>query len=398
MDTVKPQLVKEEGLKAEEFIVNVGPQHPSTHGLLRLVVKLDGEIVEDVTPHIGYLHRSSEKIAENRYYHSFVPYTDRLDYISAMFMNWGYVMSVEKVAGICISPRAEYIRVLIGELNRIGSHLLFYGTFGMDVGAYTPFLWAFREREKILDLFESLCGQRLTYNYYRIGGVSHAPPKGWIDKLKAFLENFKKIYRELDDILTNNVIFLRRTKNVGVLSGEKAIAWGCTGPVLRGSGVSWDIRRDDPYSVYKDLKFEVPVGKNGDVWDRYWVHMQEILQSVSLVEQCLEKLKGLDDQAARLPGGPPGLKMRRDFEEICIRTKSVLEVEPGEAYARIEAPRGELGYYLVSKGGTKPWKLKIRSGAFSNLSILPEICRGRLVADLIAILASLDIVLGEIDR
>lgn len=395
MTQTKVTLDKEEGLKTEEFVVNVGPQHPSTHGLLRLVVTLDGEMIKEVVPHIGYLHRSTEKIAENRYYHSFVPYTDRTDYISAMLMNWGYVMTVEKVAGICIPVRAEYIRVLIGELNRISSHLLFYGTFGMDVGAYTPFLWAFREREKILDLFEALCGQRLTYNYYRIGGVSHDFPKGWVDRLEKLLENFKKVYKELDDILTYNIIFLKRTKNVGVLSKEKAIAWGCTGPVLRGSGVNWDLRWDEPYSVYGELKFEVPVGKNGDVWDRYWVRMQEMLQSVSMIEQCLAKLRNMDDKLSRLPTGGNEWKENAQF---VIRTQSVLHVEPGEAYVRIESTRGELGHYLVSRGGTKPWKLKIRSGAFSNLSVLPEICRGVLVGDLIAILASLDIVLGEIDR
>lgn len=388
-------LEKEEGLKTEEFVVNVGPQHPSTHGLLRLVVTLDGEEIKDVVPHIGYLHRSTEKIAENRYYHSFVPYTDRTDYITAMLMNWGYVLTVEKVAGIAIPERAEYIRVLVGELNRLSSHLLFYGTFGMDVGAYTPFLWAFREREKILDLFEALCGQRLTYNYYRIGGVSHDPPKGWIANLERFLESFKKVYKELDDILTNNVIFLKRTKGVGILSKEMAIGWGCTGPVLRASGVDWDLRRDEPYSVYKDLKFQVPIGQNGDVWDRYWVRMQEMLQSIRLIEQCLAKLRDLDDKLSRFPVGGPEWKENALF---LIRTQSVIDVPPGEAYVRIESSRGELGHYLVSRGGTKPYKLKIRSGAFSNLSVLPELCRGALVADLIAILASLDIVLGEIDR
>jgi len=388
-------LGKEEGLKTEEFVVNIGPQHPSTHGLLRLVATLDGEIIKEVVPHIGYLHRSTEKIAENRYYHSFVPYTDRTDYISAMLMNWGYVMAVEKVAGICNPMRAEVIRVLIGELNRLASHLLFYGTFGMDVGAFTPFLWAFRERENILRLFESLCGQRLTYNYYRIGGVSHDLPKDWVGNLQKWLAHFKQVYKELYDILTYNVIFLRRTKGVGILSKEQAIAWGCTGPVLRASGVDWDLRRDETYSVYKELKFEVPVGENGDVWDRYWVRMQEMLQSISLVEQCLAKLKELDDKLPRLQRGSAEWKENAMF---VIRTQSVLQVEPGEAYVRIEAARGELGYYLVSKGGAKPWKLKIRSGAFCNLSVLPEITRGKLIADLIAILASLDIVLGEIDR
>lgn len=391
----KVTLNKEEGLKTEEFVVNVGPQHPSTHGLLRLVVTLDGERVKEIVPHIGYLHRSTEKIAENRYYHSFVPYTDRTDYVTAMLMNWGYCMAVEKVAGICIPKRAEYIRVLVGELNRLASHLLFYGTFGMDVGAYTPFLWAFREREKILDLFESLCGQRLTYNYYRIGGVSHDLPRGWVEALKRFLENFKKIYKELDGILTYNVIFLNRTKNIGILPKEAAIAWGCTGPVLRGSGMDWDLRRDEPYSTYPELKFGVPVGTVGDTWDRYWVRMQEMLQSARIIEQCLEKLDGMNDQLSRLPHGSAEWHENGMF---LIRTQSVLEVEPGEAYVRIESSRGELGHYLVSKGGNKPWRLKIRSGAFSNLSVLPEIARGGLVADLIAVLASLDIVLGEIDR
>ncbi len=393
--SAKITLEKEKGLKTEEFIVNIGPQHPSTHGLLRLVVTLDGEKVVEVVPHIGYLHRSTEKIAENRYYHSFVPYTDRLDYISSMFMNWGYVLTVEKVAGICISPRAEYIRVLIGEMNRISSHLLFYGTFAMDVGAFTPFLWGFREREKILDLFEALCGQRLTYNYYRIGGVSHDLPKDWIERLKRFLETFKSAYKDMDNILTDNIIFLKRTKEVGVLPKEKATAWGCTGPVLRGSGMHWDLRKDEPYSVYKELKFDVPVGQNGDTWDRYWVRMQEMLQSVKIIEQCIEKLKEMDDQVAKIPYGGKGFK---DLTEVHIRNKSVLTVPPGEAYVRIEAPRGELGYYLVSSGGEKPWRLKIRSGTFCNLAVLPELTKGGLVADLVAILASLDIVLGEIDR
>jgi len=391
----KVNLIKEEGLKTEEFVVNIGPQHPSTHGLLRLVVSMDGERVKNVTPHIGYLHRSTEKIAENRFYHSFVPFTDRTDYITAMLMNWSYVLTVEKVAGIAIPQRAEYIRVLIGELNRISSHLLFYGTFGMDVGAYTPFLWAFREREKVLDLFEALCGQRLTYNYYRIGGVSHDLPPGWVDRLEKFLANFKKVYKELDDILTYNVIFLNRTKGVGILPKEMAIAWGCTGPVLRGSGVDWDLRRDETYSIYQELKFEVPVGQNGDVWDRYWVRMQEILQSIRLIEQCLAKLREMNERLAKMQRGSAEWKENAQF---VIRTQSVLNVPPGEAYVRIESSRGELGHYLVSKGGTKPWKLKIRSGAFCNLSVLPEITRDKLVADLIAILASLDIVLGEIDR
>lgn len=395
LEEPKISLIKEEGLKTDEFIVNIGPQHPSTHGLLRLVVSMDGELIKEVTPHIGYLHRSTEKIAENRFYHTFVPFTDRTDYISAMLMNWGYVLTVEKVAGIAIPERAEYIRVLIGELNRLSSHLLFYGTFGMDVGAFTPFLWGFREREKILDLFESLCGARLTYNYYRIGGVSHDLPAGWIDRLKNFLENFKGIYRELDNLLTYNVIFLQRTKDVGVLSKEKAIGWGCTGPVLRASGVDWDLRRDETYSIYKELKFDIPVGKNGDVWDRYWVHMEEMLQSIRIIEQCMAKLEALNERLPKLQVGSPEWKENAQF---VIRTQSVLDVPAGEAYVRIESARGELGHYLVSKGGTKPWKLKIRSGAFSNLSVLPEISRGRLVADLIAVLASLDIVLGEIDR
>lgn len=365
-------------LKTEEFYVNMGPQHPSTHGVLRLILKMDGEVIKECTPVIGYLHRSVEKIAENTLYQSFVPFTDRLDYISAMYNNWAYVLAVERLADIWVPPRAEYLRVIMGEMNRIASHLLWYGCLALDLGATTPFLWSFREREYILDLFEEVCGARLTYNYYRIGGVSRDLPQGWEDRCKALLKGFMEKFPELDEILTNNVIFVNRTKGVGAISKETCIAYGATGPVLRASGMKWDLRKDEPYSVYPELKFEIPVGRLGDTYDRYLVRMEEMRQSVSLVEQALEKLPR---------GKAKARMMSQDFR-----------IPEGEIYSRVETPRGEMGYYIVSDGGGKPYRLKIRTPSFSHISLLTEAVKETKVADAVAIIASFDPVLGESDR
>jgi len=375
-------------LKTEEFYVNMGPQHPSMHGVLRLVVKLDGEYIVDCEPVVGYLHRSIEKIAEGKHYGQVIPITDRLDYVTSMSANYVYVLAVERLGDIVVAPRGDVIRVIMVELNRIASHLLWFGTNSLELGATTPFLYGFAEREKVLDLFEATCGQRLTYNYLRLGGVAYDLPKSvnfsWTDGPMSFEKACSKFLTELipvvdmcEELLSENVIFLKRTQGVGVLTREMAVAYGCSGPVLRASGVQYDVRRAVPYSIYEDLEFDIPTRPEGDSWARYRVRMEEIRQSVRIVKQCLEKL-------------PRG------------RFKTVLPnrvwIEPGEVYSRIENSRGDMGTYLVSDGSEKPWRCKFRTPSFSNLSVLPHLLKGALVADLIAIGASLDFVLPEIDR
>lgn len=367
----------QQDLKTEEFYVNMGPQHPSTHGVLRLVLKLDGERVVDCVPHVGYLHRSLEKIAENRTYPQFVPFTDRIDYCASMAGNFSYVLALEKLMNISVPKRASYIRVMMMELNRIASHLIFYGTFALDLGATTPFLWGFNHREKILDLFEMTCGARLTYNYFRIGGVSFDLPADFIGKCKEFLAYFRKYFSDLDGILTNNAIFLARTKNIGIMDKELALNYGVTGPNMRACGINRDLRKDAPYSIYPEIDFEVPLCKTGDVWDRYYIRLLEMKQSCDIIEKCLKKL----------PGG-----------EYLNRTSHYVNAPAGEIYASIESARGEMGMYIVSKGGHKPYRLKIYAPSFNNLSILPELLKGVFVADAAAICASIDIILPEVDR
>jgi NADH-quinone oxidoreductase subunit D len=370
-------------LRREEVIVNVGPQHPATHGVLRLEAVLDGEIVVDVIPHIGYLHRCFEKHAESMTnYQQVVPYVDRMDYCAAMNMDFGYVLAVEKLLGITVPERVEYIRVIMAELQRIASHLIAAGTYGLDIGAWTPFLYMFRERERILDLFEMTCGARLLYNYMWVGGVSHDLPPGFVDKAKDFCSYFRPKVKEYNDLLSFNDIFVRRTANVGVLPAKTAIAYGCSGPVLRGSGVNFDIRRDDPYSVYNRFVWEPQIGRGergttGDCWDRYMVRIREMEQSINIVEQALEQI----------PGG-----------NVSSAIPKRIRPNPGDVYVRTESARGELGFYIVSDGSGSPYRVKGRSPCFSNLSVIPEISRGCMVADLIAIAGSLDIVLGEVDR
>ncbi|MCD6310726.1 MAG: NADH-quinone oxidoreductase subunit D [Candidatus Eremiobacteraeota bacterium] len=368
---------KENG-EQEQITVNIGPQHPSTHGVLRLVVTLDGERVVKCDPVVGYLHRALEKIAENRTYTQFIPLTDRVDYCASMNSNLPWVMAVEKLAGIKPPPRAEYIRVIVCELNRIASHLVWWGTNLLDLGAVTPFNYAFRDRELILDLFEMLCGARLLYSYMRIGGVAKDLPDEFIPKTRKFIKHFRKVIKDYDRLVTGNVIFQGRTKNVGILTPEMAIGYGVTGPNLRASGVDWDLRRDDPYSAYPELKFEVPVGKNGDCFDRYQVRMDEMRQSCNIVEQCLNKL----------PSGPVRL------QDLPYK----LRLPKGEVYVRTEAPRGEMGVYLVSDGKEKPYRAKIRTGSFSNLSVFPAMLPGTLFQDMVAISGSMDFIMPEIDR
>jgi len=377
METNQLSQAVEKDIYTEEFLVNMGPQHPSTHGVLRMMLRLDGEVVLEATPHIGYLHRGIEKIAENRTYPQFIPFTDRLDYVTSMSNNWAYVGAVEKLMEIQVPERAEYIRVIMAELNRIASHLIWFGTFALDLGAVTPFLYAFREREQILDLFEMVCGQRLTYNYLRIGGVSQNLPIRFVEKTRKFIKYFPPRIDEYDDLLSRNSIFLLRTKGIGILDPKLAIDYGATGPVLRGSGVKWDLRKDEPYGIYEKFDFEIPRGEIGDCYDRYQVRMNEMRQSARIVEQALDSL-------------PEG--------EIMAKIPRVIKPPAGEVYFRIESSRGELGFFVVSDGSPKPYRLKIRSPAFSNLSVISELVKGYKIADLVAILGSIDIVLGEIDR
>jgi len=327
---------------------------------------------------VGYLHRSIEKIAENRTYNQFMPYTDRIDYCASMPCNQAWALAVEKLAQIEVPERAEYIRVIMVELNRIASHLLYLGIMSLDLGAITPFLYTFREREHVLDLFEMTCGQRLTYHYIRIGGVSRDLPAGFDQQCRAFLKDFRIKVNDYEAILTENPIFLGRTKGVGILPLDLAKNAGATGPTIRGSNYEWDIRKAEPYSVYSKLNFKIPTGKNGDVWDRYMVRIEEFRQSCNLIEQALDALPAGDTVRAKLP--------------------AVFKAPKGEVFARIEAPRGEMGYYIVSNGDKKPYRVKIRTASYGNLQVLAPITIGWKIADLVAIFGSIDIVLGEVDR
>lgn len=365
-------------IRTEPVIINMGPQHPSTHGVFRMRVTFDGEVIVDMEPIFGYLHRGIEKLAEGRTYTQIIPLTDRLDYLAAMSNNFGYCLAVEKLCGIEVPLRAEYIRVIMAEMMRISSHLMAIGFFLNDLGAFfTPLLYMYREREKLLDLFEMVCGQRLTYNYIRIGGVSHDLPPEFIPALKKFVKEMPGFIAEYEQLLSENEILLARTKGVGILPRDLAINASISGPVLRGSGVKWDIRRADPYSVYDKFEFEIPTGTVGDNYDRYWVRIQEMKQSTRILEQAIEGL----------PGGP-----------IKTEVPHFLRPPKGEVYVRIEAPKGELGFYIVSDGGISPYRLHIRPPSFINLTALKQMIIGWKLADAIITFGSIDIVLGEVDR
>jgi NADH:ubiquinone oxidoreductase 49 kD subunit 7 len=369
-------------LKTEEMVLNMGPQHPSTHGVLRLQLELEGELVKSVRPYIGYLHRCFEKHCEAMTYPQVIPYVDRLDYLASMNNELSYVITCEKLMGIQVPERVEYIRVIMAELNRIASHLVALGTYGLDIGAFTPFLYCFIDREKILSLFEMTCGARLLYNYIWIGGVSHDLHPDFIRLAKEFVQYFKPHITELNNLLSYNKIFIERTANIGILTIDKAIDYGVTGPVLRASGLKWDIRRDDPYSVYDKLDFEIPVGKGtfgtpGDSWDRYYVRVLEMEQSLRIIEQALDMI-------------PEG--------DVTSALPKKIKPPEGTVYGRTENPKGELGFYIVSNGSVNPARVKVRPPSFVNLAVMDELCKGHLVADVIAVLGSIDIVLGEIDR
>ncbi|HPI37399.1 MAG TPA: NADH-quinone oxidoreductase subunit D [Ignavibacteriaceae bacterium] len=369
-------------LKTEQMVLNMGPQHPSTHGVLRLELELDGEVINSVTPHIGYLHRCFEKHCEAMTYPQIIPYVDRMDYLAAMYNEFGFALAVERLMDIKVPERVEYIRVIMGELQRIASHLVAVGTYGLDIGAFTPFLYCFRDREKILTLFEMTCGARLLYNYIWIGGLSHDIHPDFIRYTKEFIDYFKPNLKELNDLLTYNKIFIDRTANVGILPLETAINYGVTGPNLRASGLRWDLRLDDPYSIYDKFEFDIPVGQGwhgtiGDCWDRYYIRILEMEESLKILEQAI----------AQIPEG-----------DISSAIPKRVKPPEGQIYTRVENPRGELGYFIISKGQLQPHRVKVRAPSFVSLSVLNELCKGHLVADVVAILGSIDIVLGEIDR
>ena len=364
-------------LGADEVILNMGPQHPSTHGVLRVKLKLDGEKVISSECIIGYLHRGVEKIGETRTYPQFAPYVDRTDYVAAVSNGLGYCEAVEKLLGAEAPPRARWVRTILTELQRIASHLLWLGTHALDIGAMTPVFYCFREREEILKIFEKYCGARLTTHAFRIGGLLYETYDGFEEDVKKFCHDFLSRVDEYEELLTENRIWIQRTRGVGILTADDAIAMGASGPVLRGSGVKWDIRRAFPYAAYDQFEFDIPVGENGDTYDRYLVRMQEMRQSHRIVLQAIDSI----------PSGP-----------IAARIGKVLKPPPGEVYHSIEAPKGELGYYIVSDGSTQPYRLRIRPPSFVNLQVLDQMIRGLLIADVVAVIGTLDIVLGEVDR
>jgi NADH-quinone oxidoreductase subunit D len=381
-------------VRTDEMLVNMGPQHPSTHGVLRLVLRTDGEVISEVQPHLGYLHRCAEKIGENVLPIQFIPYTDRMDYLAGMNMNLGYSLAIEKLCGMKIPEKAQVIRDLISEMNRIASHLVGMGAYGLDLGTFSPFLYAFREREHILDLFEDVCGARLTYSYITIGGVHDDLPDGWPARCQKFLDYLKPRIAEYHALLTNNHIFVKRTAGIGVMSKETALDYGCTGPMLRGSldrskgDPAWDLRKTEPYSGYEHYAFDVPLPPYpeapagvviGDCWHRFYVRMREVLESIKIVEQALAKYPAAQGSH---------------------RVEPPKHLTPGECYVETECPRGQMGFYVVgrpSKDGV-PLRVRARSSCFSNLCVANEICKGCLIADVPAIIGSIDIVMGEIDR
>jgi NADH-quinone oxidoreductase subunit D len=391
--TAEPTVV-EFDVRTDEMLVNMGPQHPSTHGVLRLVLRTDGEVISEVTPHVGYLHRCAEKIGENVTPIQFIPYCDRMDYLAGMNMDLGYALAVEKLCGMKVPEKAQVIRVLVSELNRIASHLVGMGAYGLDLGSFSPFLYAFREREHVLDLFEEVCGARLTYSYVTIGGVHDDLPDGWLKRCRQFLDYLKPRIDEYHALLTDNHIFVQRTAGIGVLSKEKALAYGCTGPMLRASldrsrgDPEWDLRRTEPYCGYENYRFNVvlppfdraPAGAVvGDCWYRFYVRMVEVVESMKIVEQALERYP---TAAGSHRVEPP-------------RT-----LTPGECYVETECPRGQMGFYVVGRPGKEavPLRVRARSSCFCNLSVTDELCRGCLIADVPAVIGSIDIVMGEIDR
>jgi NADH-quinone oxidoreductase subunit C/D len=392
-----------EEVEGERYMtLNMGPQHPATHGVLRLVLKLDGEVIVDAVPYIGHLHRGVEKLAEGMTYTQAITLTDRLDYTAGICNNLSYVLTVEKLLGIEAPKRAQYIRVIMAELQRIAAHLLWLATHALDMGAMTVLFYCFRDRETVIDILEDFTGARLTPSFLRIGGLAADLPEGIEKKISAFLDDFPRLIKEYETLLTKNIIWLKRTKGVGVITPKDAINWGLTGPVIRGSGVKWDIRKAIPYSSYDDFQFEIPTGETGDVYDRYLVRLEEMRQSARIVRQALRKLPKGRIRARDPRLIPPAKKeVGQEIHALIRHFKLMAEgvsPPPGEVYCSIENPKGELGWYLVSDGSNKPYRYRIHTPSFVNVAALPEMIKGHLVADVVAVIGSIDIVLGEIDR
>ena len=399
---LEPFEAHEPDIGAEHMLVNIGPQHPATHGVLRLVAELDGETVIDVIPHIGFLHSSFEKLGEYRTWNQIVPLTDRMDYLAPLIYNCAYVMAVEKLMGIEVTERCKVVRVILMEMDRIFGHLLWLGTTAIDVGAFTPFLYTFQERERIYELHEAYTGARITTSATRVGGMMADLPEGWTDGLSDFLDTFPNTLAEVHRLLTNNGIHIGRTQGVGVISGEDAVNHGFTGPNLRASGVDYDVRKDQPYYDYERYDFEVPIGRHGDCYDRYLCRMEEMAQSVGILRQALDRLPDgpidVEDPHISLPSKTDAMNDMESMIHHNERIPEAIKAPPGDCYFPVEGSKGELGMYLASDGGTKPVRWRIRPPSFVNISVLPKLARGHLVSDLIMINASLDIVLGEIDR
>ncbi len=394
--------MESKGPRTEDLLLNMGPQHPSTHGVLRIVLDLDGERIVKATPHLGYLHRGVEKLSEGKTYNQIITLTDRLDYVCAMTNNYAYVRAVEKLHGLKIPERGEYVRTIVAEMQRIAGHLFWLGTQALDIGAMTVFFYTFREREVLLDIFEALCGARLTYSFYRIGGVQNDLTPEMIQRLRKFIDEFPSKLDEYDTLLENNRIWLSRTKGIALISAEDAVNFGLTGPPLRGSGVNYDVRKAEPYAVYDKVQWDVPLGKNGDTYDRYWVRMREMRESAKIIRQCLNQL----------PDGPvlvdqPGVtypkrdKIMVDMESLIHHFKMAYEgIKPpkGEVYCATEAPKGELGFYIMSDGSNKPYRLKIRAPSYVHLGAFDHMARGYMISDIVTIFGTYDVVMGECDR
>lgn len=429
-----PGVTTEDGLATDDMVVNIGPQHPSTHGVLRLVTTLDGEVVKDMEPVIGYLHRSKEKMAETRSYFQYQPTLDRVEYLSAFYDHYVYCDAIEKLAGLKVSKRVEYIRVITMELNRISSHLLWFGTFLLDLGASSPFFYAFREREKLLKLFEDITGDRMMYTYYRFGGVNADIPSGWLDYVRKFLKEFPPALDDFETIVNKNPIFLDRTLGIGKLDIETCLKYGVTGPALRACGIEQDMRKTNPYSIYSELDFDVPTGKHGDVYDRYMIRIAEMRESLKIVQQAIDNIPGGEpEEVAKLLQAQEEseAKIKEAKTRVAVAKKAEKDPDPadvklaesqpdmmneefkimgqkvnlmtykppaGEVASFVESPRGMLGCYLISDGTPKSYRLKWRGASFSNLTVLPEMMIGNLFPDLMAIFGSIDVILPEVDR
>jgi NADH-quinone oxidoreductase subunit D len=389
-------------VQIKPMTLNFGPQHPAAHGVLRLVMEMDGEVIERLDPHIGLLHRGTEKLIEYKTYLQAIPYFDRLDYVSPMNQEHAFVLAVEKLLGLEVPLRGQYIRVLFDEITRVLNHLLVLPAYAMDIGAVTPFLWCFEQRELLMEFYERVSGARMHAAYYRPGGVHQDLPAGILDDIFAWTEKFPGVLDDLEALLTENRILKQRLVDIGKVSAADALNWGFTGPMLRASGIPWDLRKAQPYMVYDRMKFDIPIGKNGDCYDRYLVRIEEMRQSLRIIRQCVGEMPGGPHCSTdRKITPPPRAEMKRSMEALIHHFKLYTEgfhVPPGETYTAIEAPKGEFGVYLVSDGGNMPYRCKIRAPSFAHLQAMDFICRGHMLADSVAILGSMDIVFGEVDR